>query len=100
MIEYRARCMLLSIKLKRDQAAFVGMLDWRAGKEGVKESRECQKDLQFLKKQDSPTTAQQTERMFQKQASKPLSLIFLLEICFLPYCLEKTNSFFKFKFYH
>lgn len=92
MIQYRARCMLLTLKLKKS-SCLCGCVGLEEGEEGAGESRGCQKDLQFPKEKTLPTTPLQTERMFQQQASKTVCLFFLLGICVLPYLLEKNQLF-------
>lgn len=69
--------------------------DGRAGEEGAGKRRGCPKDIELLKEEASPATAQQSGRMFQKLAPGSLCMLFSLPgICVLPCALEKTSPFY------
>ena len=70
-----------------------------AGGQGrkVQEKVEGVKKIYTFPRKKTSYTKPQTERMFQKQASKSLCLFFLLGICFLPYRLEKKLLFLQFQ---
>lgn len=77
-------------KSEKNQADFVGVLDWRGGEESPGERRGQKR--QIPKGKNLTYYTQQTERMFLNQASKCLCLFFL-GFCFSSLSLGKDLVF-------